>query len=119
MLPLPPASDKAARLSRRAGELVRRDSALSTQHEKARKELQRANDEVAAYKKHVRLLKKREEGEHREQLLPARLLHGLLPSALLESHDFYQDLNEPRLVSASLPYNRILVLQYFACSHGS
>ena len=32
------------------------------------------------------------------QYLPPRLLHGLLPSALLERHDFYQDLTQPRLL---------------------
>ena len=33
-----------------------------------------------------------------EQYLPPRLLCGLLPAALLERHDFYQDLTKPRII---------------------
>ncbi|KAL1524752.1 hypothetical protein AB1Y20_019635 [Prymnesium parvum] len=71
---------------------------LNLELERTKQEVERAAKEREDWEAHLQKQRKLEQVGQLEQYLPSRLLHGLVPAALLESHDFYQDLTQPRLV---------------------
>ena len=83
------------RLTQRLPELMER---LQSDLHVSRKHQQRAEQEQLEYEADVRRRRARDVGDQLEQYMPPRLLQGLLPTALLEAHDWYQDLTTPRLI---------------------
>lgn len=101
LTPLSSTSDVAKKLARDAKELTspfKKSAPLLSALDRAMKLLERATKEADTYEQRVRFRRKKQEDEHQEQLLPSRLLYGLLPTVLLDAHDMYQDVNEPRLL---------------------
>ena len=101
LTPLSSTSDVAKKLARYAKELtssLRKSAHLLSALARAEFFLERAEKEADTYEQRVRFRRKKQEDEHQEQLLPSRLLYGLLPTVLLDAHDMYQDVNEPRLL---------------------